>query len=93
MAHLFISDILPPVEKQSIGIRNLVLVKKDDLENPTLSLKLSAILKQPWNRELLEESVALETIRRLRGTAAPESSAATGKKSKPAESPEIRPAG
>jgi len=38
------------------------------LENPTLALKLSAILCQPWNRELLAESVSVEAILRLKGT-------------------------
>lgn len=52
-------------------------MEKEKLENPTLTLKLSAILRQPWNRDLLEESLVQETIRKLRGITDPVSSRAS----------------
>ncbi len=38
------------------------------MENPTLVLKLSAILGEPWNNELRSELMSAEAIARLRGT-------------------------
>lgn len=38
-----------------------------ELENPTLVLKLSAILCLPWNRDLRDELIAAENIQKLRG--------------------------
>lgn len=38
-----------------------------DLENPTLALKLSDLLSKSWNRDLRDEQVHQNTISRLRG--------------------------
>ena len=42
-------------------------LKSQELENPTLALKVSSLLSKSWNRDLRDEQVHQDTISRLRG--------------------------
>ena len=38
-----------------------------ELENPTLALKVSSLLSKSWNRDLRDEQIHQDTINRLKG--------------------------